>query len=234
MDEEIVDDGYISNYLIHWAGANKRLSEKIEILSRIIGLCRLKLTLNPLHANIHDSMACFTDAPLRRSAELCAKYSNFGVAFHKMRLMHKGAQPVFYYTHISNDRDMGLIFDFLQQQQQKPTIDQYLLTAFLRHFHFMQAFSEKYAGSRDASYYDREWRIGAWTLVPKGENAGMVCLSKRLPPCCTGTLVREGNDMFFEFEPEDVAFLVIPRQRISDIKNPHNFKIRIFEELVNL
>jgi len=62
------DNGYISNYLIHWTG--KHGDEKgAEVLSIIASTCRLLLSYNCLHIfdinhEIHEKMVCFTDVPL--------------------------------------------------------------------------------------------------------------------------------------------------------------------------
>jgi hypothetical protein len=47
----------------------------------------------------HEKMVCFTDVPLRHSNEHCNRYGRFGIAFHKLKMMNVGAQPVFYASH---------------------------------------------------------------------------------------------------------------------------------------
>jgi hypothetical protein len=234
MNTEI-DIGYVSHFLIHWAGRDKPPSEQASILSQIASSCRLKLSPNQLFfdgsTRIIDKMTCFTDVPLSRSSKHCAKYSKFGIAFHKLKLMNKSAQPIFYYTHVFI-RDMRAIYNFVLDQIDKPSLDADVVRALHRHFYFVKEFSDGPANSRDSFYYEREWRIGSHCLIPAGQNKGKWCLQNKLPTSL-GTLVREGNDEYFKFELEDVAFLIVPGQYLSQIVNPYGFLLKPYEDLVN-
>jgi len=110
------DNGYISRYLIHWAGKGKPEKERIGILSAIAETCRLRLTENNFFfdgsIDVRERMVCFTDVPLVHSSEHCKKYSSFGIAFSKLALMNYGAQPVFYFSHVLKS-DMGTIYRFI-------------------------------------------------------------------------------------------------------------------------
>ncbi len=230
------DDGYISQYLIHWAGRNKTTGEKVAILSQIASTCRLLLSVNEIffdhneRISIIDKMVCFTDVPLSRSERHCEKYSNFGIAFTKMRLYVKGAQPVFYFTQAYN-KDMEKIYRFIRDQMPKSTIDDKVKEALHRHFYFMQKFSKGYAGNEDAYYYEREWRIGELCLRPNGKDRGIWPHEHGLTPLI-GTLITEGDEKYFQFDKSDVAFLIAPQDSISEMCNPLEFDIRPYEEII--
>ena len=139
------DNGYISNYLIHWTGRDGD-DRGAEFLSSIASTCKLRLSYNKLHIfdfyhEIREKMVCFTDVPLAHSAEHCKRYGRFGIAFHKLKLMNVGAQPVFYASHACK-RDMDVIFKFLQDQARATTIDPTLFRALHRHFYFIQRLSD--------------------------------------------------------------------------------------------
>ncbi len=228
------DKSYISDYLIHWVGKGRPPEERVSVLSHIATTCRLLLKENDFFFDgslkIREKMVCFTDVPLAHSEQHCAKYSPFGIAFCKLRLMSKGAQPVFYFTHIFK-RDLGKIYRFVLDQINNSTLNPRVLEAFHRHFYYMQQFAEERADRHDTAYYEREWRIGELCLIPKGQNKGKWCLEHELP-ATLGTLVNEGDKAYFEFEQADVAFLVAPNQFITEISNPHQFAIESYGKIV--
>jgi hypothetical protein len=232
------DNGYISNYLIHWTG--KHGDEKgAEVLSIIASTCRLLLSYNCLHIfdinhEIHEKMVCFTDVPLAHSEQHCSRYGCFGVAFNKLPLMNIGAQPVFYASHACK-RDMDIIFQFIQEQTTRTTIEPTLFKALHRHFYYIQRLSEGRADKNDTFYYEREWRLGEQTLIPPEKlnrsNAKFHCQQEGYPPY-TGRLAKEADNSYFDFDKAHVAFLVAPSERISEIKNPNKFLIRPYEEIL--
>lgn len=232
------DNGYISEYLIHWTG--KDGDEKgAEVLSIIASTCQLLLSYNQLHIfdmhhKISEKMVCFTDIPLPHSHQHCRRYGRFGIAFHKLDLMNVGAQPVFYASHACKC-DMDVIFTFLQDQVRNTTIDPTLFRALHRHFYFIQQFSDTKADSKDAFYYEREWRLGEQTLVPPEKlnrpNAKYRCRQEGYPPY-TGRLVRNGDNIYFDFDKGYVAFLIAPQDWQIKIENPHQFLFRTYEEIV--
>lgn len=228
------DDGYISNFLIHWCGRGTSVQEQVSILSNIATSCRLLLSPNPFFFDggleIRENMICFTDVPLRHSAQHCAKYSRFGIAFKKPRLMNKGAQPVQYISHTFK-RDLSIVYRYLMKELEKQTLDDKVFRAFHRHFFYMQEFSEGRADAKDAHYYEREWRLGEFTLVPDGESKGMFSIENRIGPYF-GDLVQMNGKNYFQFELEDIAFLISPGDAIRSLVNPHEFDVRAFEELV--
>jgi hypothetical protein len=233
------DNGYISDYLIHWTGKDSD-ANGAALLSIIASTCKLLLSYNRLHIfdiyhEIHEKMVCFTDVPLAHSAQHCQRYGRFGIAFHKLKLMNVGAQPVFYASH-SCKRDMDEIFEFLQGQVKNTTIDPALFRALHRHFYFIQRLSDNLADRKDTFYYEREWRLGEQTLIPPEKldrpNAKYWCQEEGYPPY-TGRLVRDGNNLYFDFDKEYVAFLISPKDWQNKIKNPHQFFIQIYEEMVN-
>lgn len=93
------EDGFISDYLVHWTGKDGDVTGA-DILSLIASTCQLLLSYNVFHIldiynKIQEKMVCFTDVPLAHAAQHCQRYGRFGIAFHKMRLMNVGTQPVF-------------------------------------------------------------------------------------------------------------------------------------------
>lgn len=233
------DDGYISDYLIHWTG--KDGDEKgAEVLSLIAETCRLLLSYNRLYLfdmyhEIHEKMACFTDVPLAHSMQHCKRYGRFGIAFHKLKLMNVGVQPVFYASHACK-RDMSVIFKFLQDQVDNTTIEPEILRALHRHFYFYQRLSDNRADRKDTFYYEREWRLGEQSLVPPDKlnrpNAEYWCKEEGYP-FHTGRLLQEHNNTYFGFDKEFVAFLITPSEWKNMIRNPHGFSIHSYEELIN-
>jgi hypothetical protein len=230
-----IDNGYISRYLIHWAGGKKPDRERADILSTIASTCRLRFSPNEFFFDgslkIGGKMICFTDVPLSQSAKHCAKYSPFGIAFHKLKLMGQGAQPVFYFTHVFK-KDMGTIYRFVIEQLNKPTIAPEVLRALHRHFYFMQEFAQERADRDDTAYYEREWRIGESYLIRDGQDEGKWYLEHDEFPPTLGTLVTDGDETYFKFKQDDVAFLVVPKQFIAQISNPHQFDVKSYETLI--
>jgi hypothetical protein len=233
------DNGYISDYLIHWTGKQGD-DQGARILSIIARTLRLLLSYNDLHMfdwshKICEKMVCFTDVPLRHSDEHCARYGKFGIAFRKLKLMNVGTQPVFYASHACK-RDMSTIFKFLQEQVHDTTLDPDLFRALHRHFYFIQCLSDERADARDTFYYEREWRLGEQTLVPEAKlqrpNAKYHAQQEGYPPY-TGRLVEEDGNSYFQFDREDVAFLIVPADHLSAVKNPHGFPVETYEDLVD-
>lgn len=234
------DNGYISDYLVHWTGKGDDKAGS-EILSLITSTCQLLLSYNKLHVfdiyhEVQEKMACFTDIPLSHAAQHCNRYGRFGIAFHKLRLMSVGAQPVFYTTH-ANNSDLHVIFKFLQEQAQHTTIDTTLFKALHRHFYFTQAFSEGKADENDTFYYEREWRLGKQNLVPaemlEHPDNPRYRIMQAGYPYHHGRLCVDGGKEFFAFKKEDVAFLIIPRDCKAKIENPHAFPVHEYEEFVS-
>lgn len=233
---DLADGDYASRFLIHWAGRGKTPAERSKILSVIATSRRLLLSGNVfikgLGIALGQKMVSFTDIPLRLSAWHCLKYGDFGIAFHKKRLMAKSAQPVFYSTHVYI-RDMNTISRFIVDQARNPALDPDVLRALQRHIGFLQDFSEGSVDSPEAYYFEREWRIGELTLVPEGEaDKGRWRWENNLPPS-VGEIEEEDGKEFFKFEDDDVAFLIAPKDHAESLSNPHAFPVRVFEDLVN-
>jgi hypothetical protein len=232
------DDGYISNYLIHWTG-KKGDPCGAETLSIIASTCELLFSYNRIHTfdmyhQIHEKMICFTDVPLTHSLHHCQRYGRFGIAFQKLKLMNMGAQPVFYVSHVWKD-DMDIIYKFLQEQTENTTLEPTLFRALHRHFYFMQRFSDKRADEKDIYYYEREWRLGSQSLPTLEEldraNAKYHCIEEGYPRYIGKRRVN-GEDEYFAFEPDDVAFLIAPDSWKVSIKNPHCFRIESYENFI--
>ena len=232
------DDGYISDFLIHWTGKRGDHSGA-KTLSIVASTCELLLSYNSIHVfdfyhEIHEKMVCFTDVPLAHSLQHCQRYGRFGIAFHKLKLMNVGAQPVFYVSHVWK-RDMNTIFKFLQEQNKNTTLGKDLFRALHRHFYFMQRFSDKRADEHDTYYYEREWRLGAHSLPTLAElgrpNAKYHCIEEGYTRYIGKRRV-EGNNEYFIFDPDDVAFLIIPNSLMENIKNPYRFEVKPYEALI--
>jgi len=229
------DNGYISDYLIHWTGKDGD-EHGARVLSIIASDLRLLLSYNPLHHfdysdKVRVEMVCFTDVPLCHSKEHCGRYGRFGIAFQKKKLMCVGAQPVFYASQPCQN-DMHTILHFLFEQMQSLTLSPEVFHALYRHFYFIQDFSVGPVDSPDACYYEREWRLGEFTLAPKEDH--FCHMQEGYSPAHTGELVKEGDKKYFHFEKEWVAFLVVPRSCQSRIGNPHGFQIESYESLVSM
>jgi Putative abortive phage resistance protein AbiGi, antitoxin len=111
-----LDDGYISDYLVHWTG-RKGLRDGFNNLISILERNQLKLGFNPfgrldIYRGVGAHMICFTDVPIRYSRIHCTRYGKFGIAFSKRKLASIGAHSVFYYTH-STQKDVQRILNFL-------------------------------------------------------------------------------------------------------------------------
>jgi len=234
------DDGYISDYLVHWTGKDGD-EAGASILSLIASTCHLLLSDNVFHNldiynEIREKMVCFTDVPLVHTAQHCKRYGRFGIAFHKLKLMNVGTQPVFYATH-ANKKDLDMIFKFLQMQSHTTTIETSVLDALYRHFYFMQTFSKGKADEKDTYYYEREWRLGKQNLAPvtlwsRPDNPKYHILQAGYPRHC-GKLFVDGEKEYFQFSTDDVAFLISPHDWKSKISNPHAFPVEEYENFVN-
>jgi hypothetical protein len=227
------DNGYVSKYLVHWT-SRKGDESGLANLSAISQTCRLLLSQNQFFFDgsqqIVEKMICFTDVPLWHSLPHCHKYGRFAVAFHKNKLMAKGAQPVFHFTYVFK-RDISTVYKFVMSQLHTMTLDSAVFKALHRHFYYMQEFSDGPVTDPEANYYEREWRLGEMSLAPVNENYGAWCLTQGLPPCIGRTAVEEGKT-FFIFDPSDVAFLISPQEHIQKVSNPQGFDIWAFEDVV--
>lgn len=229
------DSGHVSKYLVHWTS---RKGDELGLanLSSISESCRLLLLQNQFFLDgsqeIRDKMVCFTDVPLWHSHPHCYRYGHFAVVFHKHKLMAKGAQPVFYFTHVFK-RDMSTVYEFLMSQVRKTTMEDSVFKALHRHFYYAQEFSDGPVTDPNANYYEREWRLGEMSLAPDTENYGMWCHTQKLPPC-VGRTTKEHEKTFFRFERSDVAFLVAPREYMSKVANPQGFDLWAFEDVVEV
>lgn len=242
------NNAYISDYLLHWTGTIISNGEKIrcdkkglETLSIIASTRRLLLSENILlekdmHNIVKVAMTCFTDVPLSHSARHCGRYGHFAVAFNKSKLIKKGAQPVSYFvSHAA--RDMNCIVDFLMRDIDSPPIDRNVFRSLRRHFFRIKPYSNGRVDSTNAFYYEREWRIGELDLAPAEKlNNVRARLYRRQEGSnfYAGRLVCEGDNKYFEFDKDDVAFLVAPKGMENRIENPDRFPVHAFEELVGI
>lgn len=237
------DNGYVSNYLIHWTG--KDGDEKgFNTLLDIMRDNRLKfgtnefvrLGLSASVAEVRDEMICFTDVPIRHSHEHCKKYGKFGIAFDKQFLIRKGAQPVFYYTP-SAEPDVKKIIRFTIEPGETTVIPPDIMRALRRHFYFSQPYSDDRIVSPYAFYYEREWRLGKQNLDENFGEDGIV--SKRkfagdVRPL--GKLISDDKDAYFPFKVSDISFVVVPRvfeAKLRDALPMRQLCIKCREDFVN-
>ncbi len=243
------DDGYISDYLIHWTGVDKETKQAdneqgAKTLSKIATSRRLLLSYNDVFEfdmfnKIVERMACFTDVPLRHSREHCKRYGRFGIAFKKLPLMNNGAQPVFYCTHVWK-KDLAVAFKLVLEQMDKDGLAENEFRALHRHFFFMQRLSRGRADAADADYYEREWRLGKYTLFPPEVLArpnSKHYIFEEYGLSYYGKLHTENKDTkdeknYFDFDTEDVAFLIAPQAFAAKVDNPDNkFDLHNYEDL---
>jgi Putative abortive phage resistance protein AbiGi, antitoxin len=235
-----LDNGYISDYLVHWTGRTG-LRDGFNNLISILKYNRLKLGTNPFvwldfNSPVVANMVCFTDVPIRHSRIHCGRYGKFGVAFSKRSLANVGAQPVFYYTH-STQQDIKNIVSFLCDADRMHTLPNDIYEALKRHFYFCQEYGKNIIESRDAFYYEREWRLGEDTLEEGYDQDQKVVRRWRAGKSnYFGKIVRDGDNSFFPFKNTDIAFVIIPRRYrniFSRTFKGRQFKIKLYEDLVN-
>ncbi|QGS69374.1 hypothetical protein CV093_16990 [Oceanobacillus sp. 143] len=98
---------YVSKELTHFVGRHQQESERFDLLIDIIksGLLLHKNITEDIKINTHANgledivtpgITCFADIPINDLSLHMEKYSNFGLAFKKIFLVEKGANPVSY------------------------------------------------------------------------------------------------------------------------------------------
>jgi hypothetical protein len=82
---------YVGDALVHWTGRKKTDEEAVAILKAICEESVLRLTYCPRYVqpdlNPKASMVCFTDVPLKLSAEHCRQFGRCGIGFHKTAMI---------------------------------------------------------------------------------------------------------------------------------------------------
>jgi hypothetical protein len=104
----------------------------------------------------------------------------------------------------------------------------------------MQAYSEGDEDSKDAFYYEREWRLGLNNLDARGDDitndrSVEERYVKGKAPFHFGKLVKDGDDDFFEFCNDDVYCIIVPKEYIDRAKplvKGRHFAIEIYENLI--
>lgn len=238
-----LDNGYVSNYLIHWTGKDsdeKGFNTLLDILRdnrlRFGSNEFVRLGLSTSVAEVRDEMVCFTDVPIRYSHEHCMKYGKFGIAFGKQFLASKGAQPVFYYTPFTMP-DVIKIIRFTIEPGETTVIPQDIMKALRRHFYFSQPYSNDSFASRHASFYEREWRLGEQNLDENFGEGGVVykrALAGEARPL--GKLMSDDKYKYFPFKVSDVSFVVVPQvfeAKLRDALPMRQFCIMCYEDLVS-
>ena len=236
---------FISDVLTHWTGRNKTDEEAALILRKISDEEVLRLSYCPRYVQDdlkpQASMVCFTDVPLKFSAEHCGLFGRCGIAFRKDAMIAYGANPILYTTsmHLKRIRDIENLVarmkDLEKDREWRNEVEPYRFsedeTAALNEgLDFSQEYSYKNQDDKPyVTYYQREWRLPFNVLPFAGGNKphepGMSCF--RSP---------EGLDYpIFKFARTDVAFLIVPRavqSVVADTARAKNWKLRIFEDEV--
>lgn len=208
--------------LTHWTGRTGADVDAFAVLRSICAERLLRLSYCPTYVREdfqpRVSMVCFTDIPLKESAEHCQRFGRCGIAFKKDALIRYGANPVLYTTENYFNRIMSLsklldrLVDLEKDREWKEAAEPYLFTedqtwALLQTLGLLQDY--RYMGRSDAealNYAQREWRLTFQSLPFAGGNAvqepGMSCF-----------YVREGRSYeTVAFAADDVSFLIVPRE----------------------
>lgn len=220
------DNGYVSNFLIHWTGKEKGFDSLLSILSenrlRFGANVFARLGLRTVTADVKDHMICFTDVPIRYSRDHCDTYGECGIAFEKKFLARLGAQPVFYCTP-STERDFKEVMRFTIEPG-NVKVPQEVMKALRRLLYFSQPYCKDYKGensycSPKASYYEREWRLG---LQKFDENYGEDGVASRRyaagDPLPSGKIIKDDKYWYFPFNDADISFVVLPQEKIADLR----------------
>ena len=238
MDD--VTSQYSSPWLIHWTSREGGDETGLKNLNAILSSQLLKLSENRIikiyfEIGVKAKMVCFTDVPLRFSAKHCSRYGRFGIAFNKKKLILKGAQPVFYVTPVCRENVKKLL-KFVLNPPQECSIPEPIKESLSKHFYFLQEFSEGNIDSFDAYYYEREWRLGEQSLPPieiwDKPNAKWEIKKLGYPAYC-GKKVIKNNETYFEFEDQDIAFIICPKEYAADLKNPKDYEVKFYEKIVD-
>lgn len=148
---------HINKYLTHWTGRNKSRIEAFDNLSKIVNSCELKFSGNRISfpstdLTINMQMICFTDTPIKQSADHCSRYNYFGISFNKEAMIEYGANPVLYMVDNRQPHQDAI-------NEIRPPGNEHLglvkwIDSMLQPYDTKQ-FSE----SNWAEFYEREWRI---------------------------------------------------------------------------
>lgn len=221
-----LDNGYVSDYLIHWTGKDKGYDNLLSILTenrlRFGANVFARLGLSTVTAEVQDKMICFTDVPICYSHDHCMKYGKFGIAFEKQYLARMGAQPVFYCTP-STERDVNKVIKFTIEPGDA-TIPQDVMKALRRLLYFSQPYCKDYKNGKaysspESSYYEREWRLGRSKFDENYGKDGVK--SKRYAagdPLPSGKIIKDKEHWYFPFNESDISFVVLPRDKAADLR----------------
>lgn len=211
---------YISESLIHWTGRKKSDEESFEILKSICDEQILRLTYCPnyVHENYKPEsvMVCFTEIPIRFSAQHCNKFGKFGIAFNKIAMIDYGANPALYTTnrHFERIKHIGTLLarmkDFEKDREWKEDLEPYQFSedetiALMEVLELLQEYSYKNQdGSDYVNYYQREWRLTFNILPFAGGDTPLL-------PGMSCFYIKNGKAYhIFKFKKDDVKYLIVP------------------------
>ncbi|KIC89838.1 abortive infection system antitoxin AbiGi family protein [Flavihumibacter sp. ZG627] len=97
-------------------------------------------------------MICFTDTPIKQSADHCSRYNYFGISFNKEAMIEYGANPVLYLVDNRQPHQGGL-------NEIRPRDNEQLgLVKWIDSM--LQPYDTKqFSDGNWAEFYEREWRI---------------------------------------------------------------------------
>jgi hypothetical protein len=234
---------FISDTLTHWTGRKKTDEEAAHILKAICEEEVLRLTHCPRYVQPDlkpcASMVCFTDVPLRFSAEHCGLFGRCGIGFRKDAMIAHGANPVLYTTsrHLARIQHIETLLatmrDFEKDRGWRKELEPYRFTedetiALMEVIDFLQEYSYKNEDDKPyVTYYQREWRL-PFNVLPFAGG------TKLHEPGMSSFYIRDDVSYpIFRFATTDVAFLVVPRavrDSVSDIARAKSWDLKLFED----
>lgn len=247
---------FISNTLTHWTSRDKPDARSFEIIKEILKSKKLLLQYCPNYPNLPDNrqlrtmMVCFTDIPLKFSAEHCMRFGRFGIGFSKERMMSYGANPVLYTTPEMNERVenyISLIGRLQGEETDRPWRDANLNNDIGDRYQFsseqFDAMSElaglmqnyKYS-DESVDYNQREWRIIDQTLPRVSSGDEQIIPGQCAIHGSIGEGVRRRTVCSMLFDLNDIDYIVVPReysQQAETLVGNFRAEVKIYEDNVD-
>lgn len=206
---------HINQYLTHWTGRNKNDEAAFEILTKIVETLELKFNSNTIsfpsaHTAISNMMICFTDTPIKQSAEHCSRYNSFGLSFNKNEFIEYGANPVLYLTDNRSNHQ-----EFLTKIRYDKNREHNLISWIGS---VLQPYDSKILASKNsAEFNEREWRI-VRVLPFHWLNRAIAAQGSFDEYRFKGAIRREqkGNDInkedfFLKFDAKTIENIIVPK-----------------------
>lgn len=258
---------YISTLLTHWIGRSLEadddrynLLERIILPSRELLFSHNNIPFSSKYGGLKDKntwgikMVCFTDIPLASSEKHCAKYSRFGIAFHKHAMANSCVAPVAYIINPFIYEAYSYLYH--QAVGLKGLVEGQLLSdgkhggSSFSFQDFMQKLHHFIAWTQD--YSEREFLHDERSLIPKVE---MIDFFKKEGDFYYErewrAIYREGDqfcwvsehngEQYFRFDPSSVRYIIVPGEYVRRANQeipflfPSNHKLEIvsFEDLAS-